>query len=729
MWALVVVALPAGAATGKSDERAAPPRRATEIIVKYKGGARAAEVRQSVAAELVDKLPGQALEVLDPEGPIGDAIEELEADPRVTYAEPNYLYSASSVTPNDPRFSSLWGLQKIGMPDAWGATKGSADVTVAVVDSGVALSHPDIAPNVWTNPGESGSGKENNGIDDDGNGYVDDWRGWDWVDADNRPGDANGHGSHVAGTIAARGNDAYGVTGINWQAGLISLRALDSTGIGSTSDIAEAFAYAGRLGVDVVNASLGGGGNSETLLNAIADSPDTLFVVAAGNDGANNDTTPQYPCNYNLPNVICVAASGQDDSLAGFSNYGTANVDLAAPGVGILSVAPALSQPLREEFETDFAGRWTTGGDNNLWARAVDTEGGYITDSPGIDYLSNTNSWIATAQPFSLARQSDCRVLYSLKLATQQGQDALVVEMSRDGQTWSKVAGWTGSSEGAWISRSEDARAFDGMSSVLMRFRLRSDELTNAAGVDIDDVRIRCISDTYSGSEFRTMSGTSMAAPHVAGVAALLKAAVPNSSVSDLTTALLTGVDGSAALLGKVSTGGRLNAVGSLTALGMSGVGGGSDPVPQPDPSTVPEPDPTTEPDPDPTTEPEPEPVPTIAPEPEPTNDPEPVPTEDPADVVATEHPRRITLKLGGALVASGRINVDTGYVKCSANVPVKIKRNGVLIKRTTTNETGSYRVRVPQRKGRYVAIAVRRSTEDVPAQLCLGDRSAIRRP
>jgi subtilisin family serine protease len=209
-----------------------------------------------------------------------------------------------------------------------------------VVDTGIDASHPDLAPNVWTNPGESGGGRETNGRDDDGNGRIDDVHGWDFVQSDAQPQDGNGHGTHVAGTIAARGNDATGVAGVSWSAALMPLRVLGDDGSGYVSDAVSAYSYAARNGARVVNASLGGDSFSRAERDAIAAAPNTLFVVAAGNDSSNDDVTPAYPCDYDLANVICVAASDRDDTLASFSNYGATNVDLAAPGVDIASAWP-----------------------------------------------------------------------------------------------------------------------------------------------------------------------------------------------------------------------------------------------------------------------------------------------------------------------------------------------------------------------------------------------------
>jgi subtilisin family serine protease len=320
-----------------------------DLVVRYAPGtSRAArtDVRGELGATVESHSAIEGLEVLDlPEGTsVSSAVAEAERLPNVLYAEPNYRVGINAA-PNDPMFGQMWSLglanskgvnSGIGTPRVWNLTTGSPGVTVAVVDSGVDGGHPDLAPNMWSNPAEV----PGNAKDDDANGLVDDAWGWDWVGKDNNPTDENGHGTHVAGIVGARGNNAAGVTGVNWEVRLMSLRVLDAAGSGWTSDVAEAFLYAGEMGADVVNASLAGNSFSQALLDSIAASPGTLFVVAAGNDSRDVGQTPSYPCSYPLPNVICVAASSQSNQLSSYSNFGVASVDLAAPGDAILSTWP-----------------------------------------------------------------------------------------------------------------------------------------------------------------------------------------------------------------------------------------------------------------------------------------------------------------------------------------------------------------------------------------------------
>jgi thermitase len=221
---------------------------------------------------------------------------------------------------------------------------------VGVIDEGIDVNHPELRGNIWTNPGEVAG----NGIDDDRNGYVDDNNGYDFAnndatvyDPDPISGKGDEHGTHVAGTIAAVGNNGIGVTGVNWDAQVASLKFLGTQG-GYVSDAVEAVNYAVAEGMDISNNSWGiGSGRSQALEDAIrrADNAGHIFIAAAGNGGSdgvgdNNDATPEYPASYELPNVVSVAASNDTDRLASFSNFGATSVDLAAPGVGILSTLP-----------------------------------------------------------------------------------------------------------------------------------------------------------------------------------------------------------------------------------------------------------------------------------------------------------------------------------------------------------------------------------------------------
>jgi outer membrane protein assembly factor BamB/subtilisin family serine protease len=265
----------------------------------------------------------------------------------LAYVEPDYLVQALR-TPNDPAFSHLWGLNNLGQtggvgdadidaPEAWDVTRGSTNVTVAVIDTGIDYAHPDLAANIWTNPGEI----PGNGIDDDHNGYVDDVHGWDFINNDRDPTDDHYHGTHCAGTIGAVGDNGIGVVGVSPSVKLMALKFLGLSG-GYTSDAIEAVDYATANGARITSNSWGGGGYSQALKDSIDESAQAgvLFVAAAGNSSCNNDQTSHYPSSYLSPNIVAVAATNHRDELASFSSYGATTVDLAAPGVDIYSSSP-----------------------------------------------------------------------------------------------------------------------------------------------------------------------------------------------------------------------------------------------------------------------------------------------------------------------------------------------------------------------------------------------------
>lgn len=267
--------------------------------------------------------------------------------------EPNYIYQHFGVS--DPLFHLQWAVQNIGqadplgqvgypgvdiqLPDAWKITTGDSRITVAVIDTGLDIHHPDLQGNIWTNPLEA-EGKP--GVDDDSNGFVDDIHGWDFVKNQPLTGDEEGHGTHCAGIIGAVGNNGIGVAGVNWNVKLMGIRFLDSRGGGSLDLALKAVQYATLMKVHIMSNSWGGGGYSEILKNAIqeANNQGILFVAAAGNNGENTDVMPSYPSSYPMENILSVAAISNQGRLAHFSNFGEETVDIAAPGQNIMSTLP-----------------------------------------------------------------------------------------------------------------------------------------------------------------------------------------------------------------------------------------------------------------------------------------------------------------------------------------------------------------------------------------------------
>jgi thermitase len=388
MGRLIIAILTAAVAWSAAGSAVAAAAGADGLIVRFEPGVGAAEraaLRAAAGTDLERTLPVRGMQLLEPEPGRGMAAAEraLERRDGVRYAEPNAIRSAS-LRPDDEHFPLLWGIENTGQSirgsagspdadtdagDAWDAGIGGG-VTVAVIDSGVDLAHPDLAANAWRNPGEFGAGRESNGLDDDLNGRVDDWRGWDFVAGDNNPADENGHGTHVAGTIAARRGNGLGVAGVADGSRLMALRVLNAQGNGSVANVILAYAYAAQAGAEVVNLSLGSSLFSRAESDVIAAFPGILFVAAAGNGGGDgvgddNDLDPEYPCAYPLPNVVCVGASDNHDRLAPFSNYGDLAVDLAAPGVDILSTLPG---GYGWSNGTSMATPHVSGGAAMLWA-------------------------------------------------------------------------------------------------------------------------------------------------------------------------------------------------------------------------------------------------------------------------------------------------------------------------------------------------------------------------
>ncbi|MEO7971937.1 MAG: S8 family serine peptidase, partial [bacterium] len=354
---------------GASQKRSKPAFVPGEALVRYRseGAAKrvATEMTLAVNAHQVpirierfegaDSVPGLRLAHMAPEQTL-DAIEALNKQADVLYAEPNYLLHPD-LTPDDPRFVSneLYGLNKIGAPAAWNTTQGSSAIVVGVIDEGIDKTHQDLAANIWVNPGEIAG----NGIDDDVNGFVDDVNGYNFAgNTGTLP--AEIHATHVAGTIGAVGNNGIGVVGVNWNVRLMSLRFINGSS-GDTANAIRAVNYAklmrdrwvtsgGASGANirVLNNSYGGGGFDQSFLDAItaANQSGILFVAAAGNidnpsiDNGDNELVPHFPSSYNAPNVIGVAATDSADNLAGFSHYGANTVPLGAPGSGILSTTP-----------------------------------------------------------------------------------------------------------------------------------------------------------------------------------------------------------------------------------------------------------------------------------------------------------------------------------------------------------------------------------------------------
>jgi subtilisin family serine protease len=310
----------------------AAPDPADTILVRY-----AQTVPDAASTSILRNAGGRDYESF-PQGPTvitlppgtdrNAVLTQLHADPNVVYAEADSTVHVQDTIPNDPYFPLQWGLSNpngvdISAPKAWDITRGSSSTIVAVVDSGIDLTHPDLVSKLWTNP-------------------ADGTHGWNFINNTADVQDDDGHGTHVSGIIAAATNDGVGVAGVNWNAQIMPLKFIDATGNGSTDAAVSAIYWAVQHGARVINASWDGSAYSQALYDAInyAGAAGVVVTVAAGNESSNNDITPTYPASIRLPNVISVAAIDSTGALASFSNYGPSTVDVAAPGVNIWSTIP-----------------------------------------------------------------------------------------------------------------------------------------------------------------------------------------------------------------------------------------------------------------------------------------------------------------------------------------------------------------------------------------------------
>ncbi|MCK4784151.1 MAG: S8 family serine peptidase [Desulfobacteraceae bacterium] len=515
------------------------------------------------------------------------AIASLIKEPSIEYVEPNFMVRICDV-PDDPRFVELWGLDNTGQtggrrdadidaPEAWDIHTGNGDWVVGVIDSGVDYTHEDLSDNMWINQAEA-TGTP--GVDDDGNGYIDDIYGINAITGSGDPMDDAGHGTHCSGTIGAVGNNAVGVVGVNWDVEIMGLKFLDSTGSGWISDAIECIEYVLDMhtrGVNIMitSNSWGGGGYSQAAYDAISDlrDEDILFVAAAGNDGLDNDASPHYPSSYDLDNIIAVAATDHNDQLASFSswgsNYGLTSVDVAAPGVDILSTLPGVYyEPGPGDIFFDHveagAGNWTP---DTPWA--ITEENSYSpthswTDSPGEDYENNVNASL-TSEIIDLSGTTGqhVRVGFYAWVDLETSFDDFYIQVSGDGGTaWTTVGSLTGH-QTYWDLYSYYIPDSVCTNQFRFRFRLDTDGSVTYDGVYIDDIGIGII--TAPGSNnYDFYSGTSMATPHVSGLAALIDSYHGGLNYLDIRDIVLVTVDPLLSLQGFILTGGRINAHNAL---------------------------------------------------------------------------------------------------------------------------------------------------------------------
>jgi thermitase len=550
-----------------------------QALVRYASGIDATgrrDARDAAGVEFESSLALPLTQVVSFSGSVHDAVGRLQDEPGVVDAQPNYVYHALALAPNDTHFGTLWGMGAtpgVGVLPAWDRSRGAGQV-IAIVDTGVDLTHPDLAGNLWTGP---------NGV-----------HGHDFVDDDDVPDDFNLHGTHVAGTAAAIAGNGQGVAGVAPQARIMAVRALDADGAGDSVTIANGVVYAALNGAGVINLSVGGppDAGDQALSDAIAQAQqhNAVVVAAAGNGGDdgvgdNNDVTPTTPCTLGNANLICVASVTRTGARSSFSNYGAASVDVGAPGGDgsataagdIVSAKPSWASLLSDSFNAGL-GSWTASGAGLVWGiepGAGIAGSGAATDSPGALYQNGTASLLQRSTPLNLGGRHGCRLDYFLGLAGIQPNDAVGVGVYFGG-TPAVGTDFTGDSGGFYVRQEETIAAADGRTDVIPTFRFGSDGSGTGDGGYVDNFTVLCRGHSYtnlirgegaadSGS-YTAIAGTSMAAPHVAGVAALVRAVDPGIPAAQVVQAIKRGARPVAGMAGVTASGGVADAVGAMDA-------------------------------------------------------------------------------------------------------------------------------------------------------------------
>jgi subtilisin family serine protease len=575
--------------TGQAaDDGITIPYKSGELLIKYKTGTGPIERSAQYHAGLVRMAQpiGQSQiqrVMLAPNATVEEAMAAYAADPNVEIVEPNYIIRTQAM-PDDTYFSQQWGLYNTGQAgrgyqgtagidmdalQAWDISTGGTEVIVAVIDTGCDLQHPDLGDNLWSNSGEI----PGDGIDNDGNGYVDDVVGWDFADGDNAPYDASGHGTHVAGIIAGVGNNQQGIAGIAWRARIMPVRIMNAFDEGTTADAIKAIEYAAANGAKIINCSWGSNSNGYALRHVI-ENTDALFACASGNNGQNTDTTPHYPAAYTSANIISVAASDPMDQLAWFSNFGKTSVDVAAPGIRIYSLRNGRRSLWQDAFDEGLHG-YTFGGTNNTWTVADPpgmTNAPALASSPDENYVNDTNAWVQLpAQDLSTA--SACTLTFKLMGQSEADADTLYLEVSTNGTSWTRLplkisgtirhSGISGSIP-YWTTAAADLGPWDGEPQVLVRFRFHSGSATTGTGFYIDNMHLTAANGIDA---YQFMQGTSMATGYISGLAALIQSEDLSLTPLEIKYIIEDSVDLDQDLLELVSSGGRANSYNALTLL------------------------------------------------------------------------------------------------------------------------------------------------------------------
>ena len=575
-----------------------------EVLVKYKrnrinletfsGRATAdsfSRIKSMEKKEDLKKINVSVLKIKD-EKTVEEKIAELKNDPNVEYIQPNFQYYPLSIDTNDTYKDLLWGLENMQAPEAWAISEGSDDIIVAVIDSGVAYNHPDLVDNMW-------DGSSCVGFDKDGNplsgGCL---HGYDYGDGDLDPlPTVSSHGTHIAGTIASAKNNGKGVIGVAPDVKIMAIKSSLTT-----DKIVKGIDFAKENGAKIINASWGGASSDQVLNDAISNFPG-LFIAAAGNgknygdpnigDDHGESGVSLYPCDHDSDNIICVAATDQNDELAEWSDYGTISVDVGAPGVGIYSTV-AETVMFSENFETVIEGYNTgqliPGGLTTNWwgvghdgsSKAIYTD--YLTYSSGLPYAWNANTYIE--KPFDLSDTSISGASLSFTIwcdtpssptyddyvyTTYYSNGSWYVsEIYDEDKIWiDEGTAWTDNGYlGYYKTYTENISDY---LSADFRFSfswITDSSIDNNLGCTVDNIKITKYTD---GSDeqyaYGFMEGTSMATPHVAGLAGLIWGYKPELTYSEVKDVILSTGDDLTSLAGKTVTGKRINAFNALNSI------------------------------------------------------------------------------------------------------------------------------------------------------------------